>query len=260
MSAVRVILADDEALALDRLAELLGEIAGVEVVATVATGREAVEACMNLHPDLLLIDIEMPRLDGFDVVEALVREEGAGHSPPLVCFVTAYPQFAATAFDSGALDFLCKPVRLARLERTIERARTALDQRDAGARLRELLSQLGELREARAANEDATLWVSSRGEMVRVSIATIDWVQAEGEYVRLHCGEASYLLRKSIASVADRLSGFGFIRVHRSAVVNGERVEAIRRSRAGTSLLLHGGTQVPVGRKYRNAIDSLGSS
>jgi two-component system, LytTR family, response regulator len=178
----------------------------------------------------------------------------AGGLAPLVCFVTAYPQFASDAFDSGALDFLCKPVRLNRLQKTIDRAREALLRRDAAGRLEELMSQLDQLRHARTATEERSLWVQHRGEMVRVPIGAIDWIEAEGEYVRLHVGAKSFLLRHPISSLAQDLVGDGFQRIHRSAVINLERLEAIRGTRGGQKILLSTGLELPVGRKYRRSL------
>src|SRR4029453_10222379 len=113
---------------------------------------------------------------------------------PLFCFVTAYPQFATNAFETGALDFLCKPVRLSRLERTIERARTALKEREAARRLEQLSAQLEELREARAATQDKSLWLQHRGEAVRFTAADVDWIEADGGYGKGHVGARSFFL------------------------------------------------------------------
>jgi len=142
MPSIRVLIVDDEPLALERLSGLLAEIPDAKLVAKLQNGAEAVAAVAEHEPDLVLLDVEMPRVDGFDVVDSLFeRSRSSDGRLPLICFVTAYPQFATDAFDTGAIDYLCKPVRLARLQKTFSRARTALAQRDAAKRLDELSGQ-----------------------------------------------------------------------------------------------------------------------
>jgi DNA-binding LytR/AlgR family response regulator len=253
--SLNVIIVDDEPLALDRLSDLIERIDGLELKGRFLSGADAIGAIEELKPDLVFLDVEMPKVDGFDVVEVLARNAlFVGGQAPLICFVTAYPQFASDAFDTGALDFLCKPVRLNRLERTIDRARMALQRRDAAGRLEELMSQLDELRHARTASQERSLWVQHRGEMVRVPISALDWIEAEGEYVRLHVGAKSFLLRNPITSLAEDLSADGFLRIHRSAVINLERLGAIRGSRSGLRVTLSVGVELPVGRKYRRLL------
>ena len=263
MKAVRIVAADDEPLALDRLSDLLAQIEGAELVATAQNGKEVIEFISELRPDLVLLDIEMPRLDGFDVVEVLLKREWSQHDlVPLICFVTAYPQFASEAFDTGALDFLCKPIRLARLEKTLRRARVALARQQAVRRLEELSSQLEQLRRARVPQKDTSIWVQQRGEIVRLPLAMLEWIEAEGEYVRLHAGDVSYLLRSSLTSTCDELADAGVVRVHRSFAINGERLQSIRRSRSGMTAVLYSGRELPVGRKFRKAVEdqiSIGS-
>jgi len=253
---MRVLAVDDEPLALSRIADLLSHIEGLELVGTCQTGNEAVAAVRKLEPDLLLLDIEMPQIDGFDVVEALSREPPAG-AAPWICFITAHPQFAPTAFETGALDFLCKPVRLARLEKTVERARTAMEQRDARRQLAELTEQLQSLRQTHARSEAPSLWLRQRGQTVRIEHSELDWVKAEAEYVRLHVGSSSFLLRGSISALADRLSQDGFIQVHRSIIVNLDRLRSLVGGRGGLKVVLHSGVTLPVGRKYQKALRAI---
>src|SRR5688572_27008495 len=143
-------MCDDEPLALDRLAGLLAQCEDVDLIGQTLTGQDLLAQVAVLAPDLVLLDIEMPRIDGFDVVEALSRMDWAEPAaPPLIVFVTAHPDMAASAFDSGALDFISKPVRLSRLEQALARARQAAAQREAGRRLQELSGQLDALKQAR---------------------------------------------------------------------------------------------------------------
>jgi|1186.fasta_scaffold23984_2 DNA-binding LytR/AlgR family response regulator len=261
MRPLRVLAVDDEPIALDRVGDMIANIDGVELVGSVQSGAEALEHIRSLQPDLLLLDIEMPRLDGFDVVESLSREK-SDHAvrTPLICFVTAYPQYASTAYETGALDFLCKPIRLPRLEKAIARARLALEQRESIRRLEELSRQLDELRRVREAQPERAFWVRHMGERIRLDVADVDWVKAEGEYVRLHAGDKSYLLRTSIAAFSSQFGDAGFVRVHRSAAVNSHRLRAVRRTRSGTLIVLTSAAEIPVGRKFRKVVDELLSS
>jgi DNA-binding LytR/AlgR family response regulator len=256
MSDVRVVAVDDEPLALSRIADLLSQIDGVELVATCQAGREAVGTVREVLPDLLLLDIEMPQVDGFDVVEALSREPLSGPAP-WICFITAHPQFAPSAFETGALDFLCKPVRLQRLEKTVERARAAMRQREASRQLADLTKQLETLRQTHAQVERPSLWLQQRGQMVRVELSELDWVKAEGEYVRLHVGTASFLLRGSISALAERLSSEGFVQSHRSIIVNLDRLRSLASNRGALKLELVTGATLPVGRKYRKQVRAM---
>ena len=253
---LRILIADDEQLALDRLGDLLAQLKQIELVGATQSGAEAISLAEKLRPDLIMLDIEMPKIDGFDVVEALARRapEGLGQ-PPLVCFVTAFPHFAASAFDTGALDFLCKPVRASRLEETIDRARRAISQRDASVRLEELSGQLDRLRETRRGSATETsLWVHQRGQMLRIAFDSLEWVEAEGEYVRLHVDGQSFLLRGSISALADRLADHGFLRIHRSTIINQSRIKTIKSNRSRISAVLDSGQELSVGRKYRPAV------
>jgi DNA-binding LytR/AlgR family response regulator len=250
-------ICDDEPLAVERLRDLVGRMPDTEVVGTATDGRAALAAIADLRPDALLLDVEMPALDGFDVVEALAQ---GGEATPLIVFVTAYPQFAAHAFDTGAIDFLTKPVRLARLDTAIERVRRALDERDSAARLAELARQVEALRAERRGEgmPGAHLWVQRRGENVRIDLSQVDRVQSEGEYVRIFHGTASYLHREPISSLIERFDPARFVRIHRSHIVNRDRVATIRRRPAGGyTIVTDGGDALPVGRNYRAVVKTL---
>jgi|CXWL01.1.fsa_nt_gi DNA-binding LytR/AlgR family response regulator len=254
---IRIVICDDEPLANERLRGMLCRFPDVDVVGSASNGRSVLRLIEAYSPDAVLIDIEMPHLDGFDVIEELARgNSDQDRQVPFIVFVSAHPRFAAHAFETGALDFLTKPVRFARLETTLSRVRSALSDRSAHAQLEALVNHLEALRTAHGQGEapDTGIWVHRWGETLRVDVADIHWVKAEGEYVRLHCGTASYLHRESISTLAARLEPHGFLRVHRSHLVHRDRVAAVRRSRAtGTRLVLDEGVLVPVGRTYREA-------
>ncbi len=253
----RAVICDDEPLALERLADMLRSTEGSEVVGTAGNGRVALEVIRDTEPDVVFLDIEMPGLDGFDVVEALARDGG---SAPLIVFVTAYPQFAAHAYDTGAIDFLTKPVRLSRIETAIERVRKAIEDRDARCRLDDLATQLQALREERG-REYRTghyLWVQRRGETVRVDLDLVDWVRAEGEYVRLYVGRDNYLHREPLGSILQQLDAARFLRIHRSYIVNRDRITAVRRrNTGGYKIMLGAELELPVGRSYRASVRSI---
>lgn len=256
MKPLKVAICDDEPLATERLERMLNRLGDVEVVATFLGG----EALLREFPggvDVLFLDVEMPKLDGFDVVEALSRRDwGEGAQAPLIICVTAHSEFAVTAFDCGAIDFLTKPVRLSRLETAIVRARTAVESRQAVRRLGEAVEQLAALKAGQAAAMGAdSLWVRKGSGRVRLEVDRLDWISAEGECVRLHSGGESFLERSSITSFAQRLAPSGFIRVHRSAIVNPARIEKIDRTRWGSlTLRLADGSEIRVSRSYQDAV------
>lgn len=254
---IRALIVDDEPLSLARLRVLLGRFEDVEVVAAAENGSVALQLLSTTNADVLFLDVEMPGMDGFDLLEALGSE---GPQVPLIVFVTAFPRFAADAFDTGAVDFLTKPIRTERMGRALERVRKALQDRIARQRLQELLLQLDQLRSIRT-NIDSKrdyLWVQRRGEAVRLDLDKLDRIAAEGEYVRLFIDSQEYLHRASVTAMAARLDDRRYVRVHRSHIVRRDQVASIRRKPTGSySLILTGGQTVPIGRRYRHLIASL---
>jgi DNA-binding LytR/AlgR family response regulator len=255
VTALRAAICDDEPLAVERLERMLRGIESVEVVQTFLSGEELLAGFSGA--DVLLLDVQMPKLDGFDVVEALSRREWEnGDEAPLVICVTAHPQFAVDAFDFAAVDFLTKPVRLSRLELALERARAALEDRQSRRRLPQAAGQL-EPQKAHL-DEEPHLWLRKGATRVRVDLEQIDWVSAEGECVRFHSGDESFLERQPIGEVARRLAPQGFVRIHRSAVVNRARVDALERTRWGSlQLRLRNGAELRVSRSFQPAVRSL---
>lgn len=258
---MRTLLCDDEPLAVARLTTLLAHFADVTIVGTAGNGLDALAQVKALSPDLVFLDVEMPGLDGFDVAEELARRVvHEGGTAPLIVFVTAFAHFAVEAFDAGPVDFLTKPVRLARLETALARARHEREQRRAVTRLADLSRQLDTLRAAPASKprDSDHLWVHSRGERVRVPYDRVEMVRAEGEYIRLFVGGTSFLHRGTISGLASELDPAQFIRVHRSFIVRREQVASIRRKLGGAYVFcLATGQEVPVGRVYRRAALAL---
>lgn len=255
-ASLRVLVADDEPLAVDRLTRMIAQLPDVELAGSAANGEEALGLIRALSPNVVLLDIKMPLLDGFDVIE-----QQLGDRPPVIIFVTAFHRFAVKAFEVAAADYILKPVRLSRLATALDRARAAVAAQQVAHDPAALLALAASLREStRAADpdEDEDLWVQRQGEFVRVPLARLDRVDAEREYVRLHVGAVSYLYREPIGHLAERLASRGFIRVHRSAMVRADFVVGARRTRYGRlAVIFADGTEQMVGRKYGDAVRSL---
>lgn len=249
---LRVLVCDDEPIAVSRMVALLSRIPDVEVVGTALDGPTAIAAVRAERPDLLLLDIEMPGPDGFEVVRSI---EAEGVPAPLVTFVTAFRRLAPEAFDSGAVDFLSKPVRAARLDQCISRARRQVAARDAETRLVALEAKVGALQAQRLGAEVPHVWVQRRGEVVRIDLASLDRAAAEGPYVRLFANGGTYLHREAIGSMAERLEQLPHVRVHRSHIVRVSHVASIRRTRhGGAELVTRSGEVVPIGRSYAKEV------
>ena len=254
---VRIFAVDDEPLALRRIELLLGRISGVELVGKALSGADALDAIDDLRPDVLLLDIKMAGLTGFDVVERL-----SGPYVPLVIFVTAFDKFASKAFEIGAVDYVLKPVEYDRLSAALERARRSLSAIDAEDRLAELRDVVAALREQSGAAEskryESEIWAERRNEFVRIRVDDLDWVAAERDYVRLHAAGQSYLLRETLSSLEARLDPDDFVRVRRSALVRTDRITGIRKAGYGDFRIgLTDGSEIRVGRTYVAKIRKL---
>ncbi|MDP3592607.1 LytTR family DNA-binding domain-containing protein [Phenylobacterium sp.] len=240
---MRILLVDDEPAALERLAALLSQSPDVSVVGTARNGREAAQAIADLHPDLVLLDIQMPEASGLAVAAALPPEDR-----PEIIFVTAFELYAADAFEVEAADYLLKPVRFDRLRQAIERARRRQSQRTALARAADAL--------AAPADEDPDgFWVQVRTGFVRVPLGDIDWIEAAKDYVLLHTATRSHIHRATMNALERKLNPAELTRVHRSAFVRPARVAEVKRLGKGLiSLVLQDGINVAVGPSYVNAV------
>ena len=249
---MRVMLVDDEPLALRRLEILLSRRPWVEVVAAVRDGEAATAMVEEVKPDLVFLDIQMPKLDGFEVA-ALIRHAGR----PEIVFVTAYDSHAVKAFEANAIDYLLKPVEMDRLDEALGRVRTQLATQDAVTRADELEALVHTLRADDGAGQP-DLWIKDRTGRVRLEKARVDWVEAEGDYVRIHAGTRSWLMRSTMASMEKSLDERQFARVHRSAIVNLRRIRRATINPGGGRLLhLSDGTQVRVGRAFETRVNEL---
>ena len=241
MMSLRVLLVDDEPLALRRLESLFGDIDAVEVVGTAATGEQAEEQIAALTPELVILDISMPKKSGIRVAADLAVEPR-----PEIIFVTAFEQYAPDAFEVDAADYLLKPVRFDRLRQAVERARRRRAMRDAADRLAALPEP--------EAREDA-IWVQVASGNLRLPIAQIEWVEAARDYVLFHTATRSYIHRISMAALEKRFDPKDLMRVHRSTFIRPTLVQGVQRLGKGLiALEMRDGAVVQVGPSYVKAV------
>jgi two-component system LytT family response regulator len=229
---IRAVVVDDEPLARSSLKVLLGRDPEIELVSECGSGMEALREIRGKKPDLVFLDVQMPECDGFDVLEQLGKD-----LPPAMVFVTAYDQYALRAFEAGALDYLLKPFDNARFGKSLARAkeRIALG-RDVPRKIERLA-------------------IKNAGEILFLKISEIDWIEAADYYVCLHVGTRTHLLRRSMNEVEEELGAGRFCRIHRSAIVNLERVRRLETSEeGGTDVVLGDGTKLGLSRRYRKQL------
>jgi two-component system LytT family response regulator len=232
--AIRTAIVDDEPLARSNLSLLLRLDPEIEIVSECGSGADAPNEIRRTKPDLLFLDVQMPECDGFDVLELLGKDV-----PPALVFVTAYDQYALQAFDAGALDYLLKPFDNARFERTLARAK----QKIAGDKVQP--------------QRLAFLTVKNAAQVTFVRLPEIDWIEAADYYAGLHVGEKVHLLRRSISELEQDLDPAQFCRIHRSSIVNLDRVRGLKLNQEGEySVLLEGGVMLRLSRRYRKQLQS----
>ena len=249
----RVLIVDDEPLARERIRTLLEEEPAFELVGEAADGTAGAESILALQPDLVFLDVQMPGADGFDVIEAVGADK-----MPFVVFVTAYDRYALRAFDVHALDYLLKPFDRERFRDALSRARKQLDRDENGDLGRRLLALVKDLRRDQPKSD--RLVVKSGGRLFFLRTEEIDWVEAAGNYVRIHVGPASHLLRETMNAIEGRLDPEKFFRIHRSRIVNMERIQELQPWLNGEyAVLLRTGTRLTLSRGYREKLqDRLG--
>lgn len=264
---IRALIADDEAIARSRLRKLLREHDDIAVVGEAAGGREAVDAVRRHGPDLLFLDIQMPGVSGFGVLEALLADAAR---LPAVIFVTAYDEYAIRAFEVQAVDYLLKPFDDARFHQALEHARQRLRQErseELRQRFAALLDERGEAASGRAGDtapsrasepeEPPLIPVHRRGRIVLVEVPDIDWIEAAGDYVRLHVGDDTHLVRTSMSDIKEKV-GEAFLRIHRSAIVRRDAVRELSpRTHGDYDVVLEDGTQLRLSRSYRDEVSEV---
>ena len=257
---LRVVVVDDEPLARSGMCGLLARDPEVSVVAQCADGAEAVAAIAGLKPDLVLLDVQMPEMDGFEVL----REVGPARMP-VVVFVTAFDRFALRAFDVAAVDYLLKPFDDERFDLAIARAKHAVRNAEAGElgrRLMRLVERQGAPADAAPPPEPARhatrLVVKSAGRTVFVRAEEVDWIEADDYYARLHVGGKTHLLRETMGSLEARLDPARFFRAHRSAIVNLDRVREVQFLFGGEHVvILHDGTRLKLSRSRLEKLEAM---
>lgn len=245
---IRILVADDEPLARRGVRQLLAPHRDMTVVGEARNGIETLRALDDLAPDLLFLDVQMPEMDGFEVL----RARGPGRMPAVV-FVTAHDQFAVRAFEAHALDYLVKPLHVERFEAALQRVRERLWLIEAAGWAAQLTALLdAEKAEREKCGVERLVVPIATGDLV-IPVADIDWIGADDYYACLHVGAKSHLLRESLASLETRLDPCRFARVHRSAIVQIDRIRELR----GDELVLRDGMRVAVSRRRRAAIEGL---
>ena len=239
---LRVLIADDEPLAAERLQLLLARADGAQLGGTASDGESAINLTEALHPDLLLLDIAMPGLDGIGVARALATQTPS----PAVVFVTAFDQFAVAACEVEAVDYLMKPVEPRRLQRALDRARTYLRQRT------------GQPQPGKSSQWLEEFWASDLSGLVRIASQDVDRVSAERDYMRLHVGRRSWLIHHSMTALEEGLNPELFVRLHRSAIVRKDFIAGFTRNQSGRWIArLSDGTEQPVGRLYSDRVRAI---
>jgi two-component system LytT family response regulator len=262
MQKLRTIIVDDEPLALKLLRTVLSEIADVEIVAECSNGKQAVEAATELEPELIFLDIQMPGMNGFDVIKSMQAE-----IMPMVVFVTAYDQYAVDAFDVHAVDYVLKPLDSERIARSVDRAIDRLKNDVDRSFKSPLIGAIEEISE-RASKEKTDesvnnlpdgmkrkLLVRDSGVVKVIPFDDIDWVDAAGDYMCVHAVGETHVIRSTLRDLMTKLDDNLFVRIHRSTIVNVERVVSVTPLQKGGSLLhLTQGESLKVSRNYRDSI------
>jgi two-component system LytT family response regulator len=259
---IRVLVVDDEPLARTGVCELLGRDPELEVIGEASSGTEAIEALQELKPDLVMLDVQMPGLTGFDVIRAV----GPEHMPAVV-FVTAFDQFAVRAFEVNAVDYLLKPFDDERFSLTVARAKRVIRQAHAG----ELSKRLAELLVNTTSHATPSpspspsnkgyadrLVVKSAGRVFFLRTDELDWIEAADYYVKLHTGGKTHLLRETMNALEERLDPSKFFRVHRSAIVHLDRIRELQPYFRGEHvLILQDGTKLKLSRARREKLEAV---
>jgi two-component system, LytTR family, response regulator len=251
-TTIKTIIVDDEPLAREKLRGFLEQEPDVEIIGECRDGREALETIEAEQPDLVFLDVQMPEMDGFEVLEHVEPE-----IMPTVIFVTAYDQYALKAFDVHAVDYLLKPFDRDRFGEAMGRARAEHERRQAGDVRRQLLALLQDV-ESRRDRFPARLVIKTAGRVVFLKVEDVDWIDAAGNYVRIHAGDESHMLRETMGKLEERLDPEKFLRIHRSTIVNIERIRELQQQFHGDYLVvLKNGQRLTLSRSYRDRIQEL---
>jgi two-component system, LytTR family, response regulator len=262
MSKLRVLIVDDEALARQRVRRLVQAEPDAEVIGECADGREAVEAIQRSRPDLVCLDVQMPELDGFGVLQSIPPEV-----TPRVVFVTAYDEHALRAFEVHAVDYVLKPVDAERFRQAFARVREAHAHASAADRLGRLLDTVRSvstepgnptpaIESAAPTGFASRILVKHDGRMFFVKVGDIDWIEADRNYVKLHVGQVAHVIRERISHLEETLDPSLFARIHRSTIVNLNRIREMQQWFSGDYVvILEDGTRLRLSRHYREQVE-----
>ncbi len=250
---IRVLIVDDEPLARRGIRRLMQSESDFEIVGEARNGREAITAIENNTPDLVFLDVQMPLLDGFSLIEKISAE-----NTPEIVFVTAYDEHAIRAFEINALDYLLKPIDPQRFQKTLERVRRRLIERENEEIERKVVDLLQNLKEAKQPARLERIAVKERGRVFFVQVDEIDWIAAQGNYVEIHVGQAKHLLRETMDGIESKLDPHKFLRIRRSTIVRIESIKELHPLFGGEhAVILCDGTELSSSRRYRKNLETI---
>jgi two-component system LytT family response regulator len=256
MERLKTLVVEDEPVTREHICALVNEDPELELLRGCETVAEALEAIAAQRPDLLLLDVQLPGEDGFSLLEALAE-------PPAVIFITAYDKYALKAFEVHALDYLLKPFDRERFQKAVQRAKVQVrsaQAEDVLQRMRALLVQIREGTGPDASSSPAPLerlMIKSSGRIFFLTVDEIDWIEAEGNYPRLHVGQEAYRLRETLSALEQKLDSRRFVRIHRGSIVNLDRVQEIQLWFHGDYvILLKNGTKLTLSRRYKAKVEA----
>ena len=242
---IRTLIVDDEPLARERVKRFLKDERDIEIIGECGNGNDAIEAISQNEPDLVFLDIQMPEKNGFDVIKSI-----NGKHLPTIVFVTAYDQYALQAFDVHALDYLLKPFNRERFHRAVARAKEQIEGQHRGELDERLVSLITSITPEKKYLE--RLVVKSVGRVFFLKTQEIDWIEASGNYLKLHVGRESHMIRETMNAVEAKLDPAQFMRIHRSTIVNIDRIKELHPMFSGDySAILRDGTELALSRNYR---------
>ena len=248
---IRTLIVDDEPLARERVKRFLRDESDIAIIGECGDGNEAIKIIRQQKPDLVFLDIQMPEKNGFEVIKSIDAK-----SVPAIIFVTAYDQYALQAFDVHALDYLLKPFNRERLHRAVKRALENIENRNRGNLDERLTSLIADLKAEKKYLE--RLVVKSVGRVFFLKTDEIDWIEASGNYLKLHVGRESHLIRETMNGIEAKLNPDKFLRIHRSTVVNIDRIKELHPMFSGDyAVILRSGTELTLSRNYRERFIEL---
>ena len=248
---IRTVVVDDEPLARKRLDKLLQEDEEIEVLKFCANGQEAINAIENENPDLLFLDIQMPEINGFEVLQNIEQDK-----VPLVIFVTAYDEYAIKAFDVHALDYIMKPFKRERFHESLKRAKNTIkrdDKAEISGKIEHLLDYLDD-----SGGPLSRILVKSSGRYFFLKAADIDWIESSGNYVRIHSGGKNYLIRETMKNMEKKLDSDTFFRIHRSTIINVEKVKELEQWFHGDyQVIMYNDHKLTMSRNYKEILEKF---